>query len=153
IPTSNCFAHANVMSSRHCTRIRGACSARVLKEGEKPGGNVMNTVESALRPGLPVSLLSPLPVRRPGGHSETVPNREDCRTALPNLNPATWKAEEEREEQIFEGMVGGSATLQRVLQEIEVVAPTDSGVLILGETGTGKELIARAIHNRSFRRT
>jgi len=49
-------------------------------------------------------------------------------------------------------MVGKSAALQRTIQELEVVAPTDSGVLILGETGTGKELIARAIHNLSARR-
>jgi formate hydrogenlyase transcriptional activator len=52
----------------------------------------------------------------------------------------------------FEEIVGRSAALQRVLRQVEVVAPTDSGVLILGETGTGKELIARAIHNLSSRR-
>ena len=55
-------------------------------------------------------------------------------------------------DKVFEGIVGKSAALQRTLQELEVVAPTDSGVLILGETGTGKELIARAIHNLSARR-
>jgi formate hydrogenlyase transcriptional activator len=55
-------------------------------------------------------------------------------------------------EPLFEGIVGKSATLQRVLKQVEVVAPTDSGVLIQGETGTGKELIAQAIHNRSTRR-
>jgi formate hydrogenlyase transcriptional activator len=53
---------------------------------------------------------------------------------------------------LFEGIVGRSQPLQRVLQAVEVVAPTDSGVLIQGETGTGKELIAQAIHNRSARR-
>lgn len=52
----------------------------------------------------------------------------------------------------FEEIVGRSAPLQRVLRQVEVVAPTDSGVLIQGETGTGKELIARAIHNLSARR-
>jgi len=52
----------------------------------------------------------------------------------------------------FENIIGRSAPLQRVLREVEVVAPTDSGVLIQGETGTGKELIAQAIHNRSARR-
>jgi formate hydrogenlyase transcriptional activator len=52
----------------------------------------------------------------------------------------------------FEEIVGRSAALQRVLRQVEVVAPTDSGVLIQGETGTGKELIARAIHNLSARR-
>jgi formate hydrogenlyase transcriptional activator len=55
-------------------------------------------------------------------------------------------------EQVFEGIVGNSPALIRVLRELEVVAPTDSGVLVQGETGTGKELIARAIHNMSARR-
>jgi len=53
---------------------------------------------------------------------------------------------------MFEGIVGRSPALQRTLRQVEVVAPTDSGVLIQGETGTGKELIAQAIHNRSPRR-
>jgi formate hydrogenlyase transcriptional activator len=48
-------------------------------------------------------------------------------------------------------IVGRSAPLQPVLQEVSMVAPTDSTVLILGETGTGKELIARAIHEQSNR--
>jgi formate hydrogenlyase transcriptional activator len=48
-------------------------------------------------------------------------------------------------------IVGESAILKSVLREVSLVAPTDATVLILGETGTGKELIARAIHNRSNR--
>ena len=52
----------------------------------------------------------------------------------------------------FEGIVGHSSVLRQVLRLIETVATGDSTVLLLGETGTGKELIARAIHNRSRRR-
>jgi formate hydrogenlyase transcriptional activator len=52
----------------------------------------------------------------------------------------------------FEGIVGKSAALQKVLEQVAIVAPTDSTVLLHGETGTGKELIARAIHNLSSRR-
>src|SRR5580700_5406662 len=51
----------------------------------------------------------------------------------------------------FDGIVGESAALKSVMQEVSLVAPTDATVLILGETGTGKELIARAIHNQSNR--
>ena len=54
---------------------------------------------------------------------------------------------------MFEEIVGSSEPLRRVLNQVSKVAPTDSTVLILGETGTGKELIARAIHNRSRRST
>jgi formate hydrogenlyase transcriptional activator len=52
----------------------------------------------------------------------------------------------------FEGIIGQSSALRRVLQMVGQVAPGDSTVLLLGETGTGKELIARAIHNCSNRR-
>jgi formate hydrogenlyase transcriptional activator len=52
----------------------------------------------------------------------------------------------------FEEIVGQSAVLQRVLKAVETVASTDSTVLILGETGTGKELIARAVHGLSSRK-
>src|SRR5712672_927147 len=51
----------------------------------------------------------------------------------------------------FEQLVGNSPALESVLEQVEQVAPTDSTVLIQGETGTGKELIARAIHNLSAR--
>jgi len=62
-----------------------------------------------------------------------------------------YPADEPSSEAGFEQIIGRSAGLRRVLQQVEVVAPTDSGVLIHGETGTGKELIAQAIHNRSGR--
>jgi formate hydrogenlyase transcriptional activator len=52
---------------------------------------------------------------------------------------------------MFEEIVGSSEPLRKVLMQVSKVAPTDSTVLIQGETGTGKELIARAIHNRSRR--
>jgi formate hydrogenlyase transcriptional activator len=52
----------------------------------------------------------------------------------------------------FKEIIGESPALKRTLKQVEIVAATDSTVLLLGETGTGKELIARAIHNLSFRR-
>ena len=61
--------------------------------------------------------------------------------------------DEIRSEMNFAQIVGKSASLRRVLKQVETVAPTDSTVLIYGDTGTGKELIARAIHDLSPRRS
>ena len=89
-------------------------------------------------------------------------------TAVLKLSPYRWITfvqdlrERERRENVededvepqqdFEEIVGSSAALRRVQRQIEVVAPTDATVLILGETGTGKELVARAIHRMSPRK-
>ena len=59
---------------------------------------------------------------------------------------------EVRDKYRFENLVGESPKFQKVLEIIRAVAPTDSTVLLLGETGTGKELAAKAIHNLSSRR-
>jgi len=59
--------------------------------------------------------------------------------------------EPDHAERTFERIIGNSAALESVLEQVEQVAPTDSTVLIEGETGTGKELIAHAIHNASQR--
>jgi len=56
------------------------------------------------------------------------------------------------EEKTFEGIVGSNARLKAVIEYVQIVAPADSTALILGETGTGKELIARAIHDLSPRK-
>ncbi len=76
------------------------------------------------------------------------------------LNASAARLEEERlyleseirSEYSFEEIVGRSAALRKVLDQIAIVAPTDSTVLLHGETGTGKELVARAVHNLSPRR-
>ncbi len=68
------------------------------------------------------------------------------------LTPYRFTEEHEHERKGFEGIVGSSAELMEVLDLVRTVAPTDSTVLIEGETGTGKELIAGAIHAHSRRR-
>jgi formate hydrogenlyase transcriptional activator len=60
-------------------------------------------------------------------------------------------AERDRNQGRFERLIGNSLALEAVLEQVEQVAPTNSTVLIQGETGTGKELIARAVHNISSR--
>jgi formate hydrogenlyase transcriptional activator len=89
-------------------------------------------------------------------------------TAVLKLSPFRWITfvqdlrERDRQENLdeeildvktgFEEIVGSSTAMKRVMGQVEVVAPTDATVLVLGETGTGKELVARAIHRLSPRR-
>jgi predicted ATPase/transcriptional regulator with GAF, ATPase, and Fis domain len=75
---------------------------------------------------------------------ETLKNRLQAENA--------YLQEEIRQEHNFEEMVGRSPALLEMLQKVELVAPTDTTVLLYGETGTGKELVARALHNRSARK-
>jgi formate hydrogenlyase transcriptional activator len=80
--------------------------------------------------------------------------------AYGRLNVKRGRLEDERlyleseiqSEHNFEDIIGKSSALQKVLDQVSTVAPTDSTVLLVGETGTGKELIAHAIHNLSTRR-
>ena len=81
------------------------------------------------------------------GQNAVAPNQEDV-----HLHCKSNHAARNEERHIFEGMVGSSMRLRRTLEQVMTVAPTDATVLIQGETGTGKELIARAVHNLSPRR-
>jgi formate hydrogenlyase transcriptional activator len=74
----------------------------------------------------------------------------DLQSRLESEN--VYLQEEIQTEHNFEEIVGRSPAILRVLQEVETIAPTDSTVLIMGETGCGKELIARALHSRSKRK-
>jgi len=65
---------------------------------------------------------------------------------------AVYLQEEIKTEHNFEEIIGQSAPVQQLLRKVEQVSPTDATVLIRGETGTGKELLARAVHNRSRRK-
>jgi DNA-binding NtrC family response regulator len=82
-----------------------------------------------------------------GGNNEV--SDEGQKLSLEEL----YLEDEIRGELRFEDIVGGSRALSRLLEQVKIVAPTDSTVLICGETGTGKELIARAVHNLSVRKS
>lgn len=84
---------------------------------------------------------------------ENVLAYQEIATLKDKLNTEKLYLEGEiRSELNFEEIIGESSAIKTVLKQVDIVAPTDSTVLILGETGTGKELLARAIHDRSKRR-
>ncbi|WP_413933591.1 sigma 54-interacting transcriptional regulator [Nitrospira sp. BLG_1] len=84
---------------------------------------------------------------------ENVLAYQEIATLKDKLNKEKLYLEGEiRSELNFEEIIGESSSIKKVLKQVDIVAPTDSTVLILGETGTGKELLARAIHDRSKRR-
>jgi formate hydrogenlyase transcriptional activator len=96
------------------------------------------------------------PLRDEEGHvrrwyvaATDIEDRKQAEQRLENENVAL--REEIDKASMFEQIVGNSSPLRKVLSRISRVAPTDSSVLITGETGTGKELVARAIHRRSRR--
>jgi formate hydrogenlyase transcriptional activator len=94
-----------------------------------------------------VSTLSPVPVSNTLGYDEiTIPNE-------PLQIEYRLVKNETVQHSIYEEIMGASSCLQKVLTAIQKVASTDSTVLITGETGTGKELVAQAIHRRSQRST
>ncbi|HET9830461.1 MAG TPA: sigma 54-interacting transcriptional regulator, partial [Vicinamibacterales bacterium] len=88
------------------------------------------------------------------GPFESLTNISRMRGVVGNAEPgAIFVGEPSLTDTVGEGLVGRSQALRLVLEQIEMVAPTDATVLICGETGTGKELIARAVHNMSRRRS
>src|SRR5215813_1312994 len=97
------------------------------------------------------SIFSP---ERNHSHPQELWNAQSGTVRVASIHEVNRIRSDERakDETTFNGIIGNSPALKFVLTEVERVAPTNSTVLVLGETGTGKELIVRAIHNLSTRR-
>jgi formate hydrogenlyase transcriptional activator len=132
--------------------IRAACNIPLVNHGRALGIlSILRVTETPFTP-EDVDFLS----RASGQIAIAVENalayREISELKDKLAQEKLYLEEEFRSEMGFEQIIGSSAALKHVLQQVETVAPNDSTVLLLGETGTGKELIARAIHDRSRRR-
>jgi formate hydrogenlyase transcriptional activator len=132
--------------------IKAVCSIPLANRGRAVGIlSILRTTETPFSPG-DVDFLS----RASGQIAIAIENalayHEISELKDKLAQEKLYLEEEIRGEFNFENIVGNSPTLKHVLELVETVAPNDSTVLLLGETGTGKELIARAIHDRSRRK-
>ena len=132
--------------------VKTACTIPLVNRGRALGGlSILRKTETPFSP-EDVDFLS----RASGQIAIAIENalayREISELKDKLAQEKLYLEEEIRGDIDFEQIVGGSPALKHVLQLVETVAPSDSTVLLLGETGTGKELIARAIHDRSRRK-
>jgi formate hydrogenlyase transcriptional activator len=132
--------------------IRAFCNIPLANRGRALGIlSILRTTETPFSPG-DVDFLS----RASGQIAIAIENalayQEISQLKDKLAQEKLYLEEEIRSEMNFENIIGNSPALKHVLELVETVAASDSTVLLLGETGTGKELIARAIHDRSRRK-
>ena len=132
--------------------LESACALPLISRGRTLGVLTLGSrIENSIRPEDVDFLL-----RAAGQLAIAIENRLAYREVAELKDKLAqeklYLEDEIRGEIDFEGIVGQSSALRHVLNLVETVAPSDSTVLLLGETGTGKELIARAIHERSRRK-
>jgi len=132
--------------------IKTFCNIPLVNRGRALGIlSILRTTETPFSPG-DVDFLS----RASGQIAIAIENalayREISQLKDKLAQEKLYLEEEIRSEMNFENIIGNSPALKHVLELVETVATSDSTVLLLGETGTGKELIARAIHDRSRRK-
>src|SRR6202790_2822221 len=143
---------AHVSTEVRAEAIESGCALPLISRGRTLGVLTLGSrVENSIRPEDVVFLL-----RAAGQLAIAIENRLAYREVAELKDKLAqeklYLEDEIRGEIDFEGIVGKSSALRHVLNLVETVAPSDSTVLLLGETGTGKVLIARAIHDRSHRR-
>jgi formate hydrogenlyase transcriptional activator len=131
---------------------KSACLAPLVSHGRKLGIAGVSSIEEEKFTEHDLELFTQIAQQVAIGVENALAYREIESLKNTLASEKLYLEEEIRSEFNFTEIVGQSAALKRILRQVETVAPTDSAVLLFGETGTGKELIARAIHDLSRRR-
>jgi formate hydrogenlyase transcriptional activator len=132
--------------------FQSGCFLPLISHGRPLGVLVVASGTESVFPQSDVALLQPVANQIAVAVENTLGFTQIVDLANKLTEEKLYLEEEIRTQHNFDEIIGDSAALKRVLQEVETVAATDATVLICGETGTGKELIARALHNLSTRR-
>ncbi|HWP59141.1 MAG TPA: sigma 54-interacting transcriptional regulator [Candidatus Acidoferrales bacterium] len=132
--------------------LKSAVCLPLIAHGRPLGTLVVASLEAERFPAEDAELLQHIANQIAIGVENSLAYRRVVDRAKKLREEKLYLQDEIRTEYNFEEIIGESAALKHILEQLQTVAPTDSTVLIQGETGTGKELIARAIHNLSARR-
>src|ERR671919_676492 len=131
--------------------LKSACCLPLISHGRPLGTLVVASLQEGTFPEKDAELLQHVANQIAIGVENALAYRQVVDRANKLSEEKLYLQDEIRTEYNFEEIIGESPALKRILEQLQTVAPTDSTILVLGETGTGKELIARAIHNLSAR--
>ena len=132
--------------------LKSACCLPLISHDRPLGTLVVASLEEDNFPAKDAELLQHVANQIAIAVENSLAYHEEVKRANQLSEEKLYLQDEIRSEYNFEEIIGESAGLKDILGQLQTVAPTDSTILILGETGTGKELIARAIHHLSTRR-
>lgn len=132
--------------------VRSACCVPLLLHDQTFGALNLGSLEDNAFSATDAELLSEVSKQIALAVANSMAYQEIATLKDKLTKEKVYLEEEIQTEYNFEEIVGDSRSLKQVLKEVQTVAATDSTVLILGDTGTGKELIARALHNLSDRK-
>ena len=132
--------------------LKSACCLPLISHDRPLGTLVVASLEEDNFPAKDAELLQHVANQIAIAVENSLAYHEEVKRANQLSEEKLYLQDEIRSEYNFEEIIGESAGLKNILGQLQTVAPTDSTILILGETGTGKELIARAIHHLSTRR-